>query len=256
MHIITLKTISATIIFLISLLMGLLQTKLVKNKSSLLCTCDSFASGVFMSVALLHLLPEADRGFTKNLTEMYYPIAQLLCLTVFIIFLIMERGLLSHDKHCNVNHHEHVTPLILIFFLSIHSLVEGVAIGTSISFAETIMIFFAVLAHKGSESFALATNLYNSGMLIKKIQNIILLFSFTTPLGIFMGSFLIFALHIDSNNIVGPVFNAIAAGTFLYLGTEHLIKCKKSLETFKEITPFIFGMAIMALVEIVFIGSK
>ncbi|MEI8055714.1 MAG: ZIP family metal transporter [bacterium] len=114
------KTIAATSIFLLTLTAGLLPLKVAKNKNHLLYLGDAFASGIFLSTALLHLLPDADKGFHQVLTNNTYPIAPLICSATFISLLIMERTVLTYGA-----------PFLLIL-LSIHSLVEGTAIGTSL----------------------------------------------------------------------------------------------------------------------------
>ena len=68
-----------------------------------------------------------------------------------------------------------------------------------------------------------------------------------TPLGIFIASS---ALANSSINVLGSSFSAIAAGTFLYLGTEHLVEDKKSFEKPEEVIAMILGIALMALVAI------
>lgn len=251
MQLVTFKIFASISIFFISLVAGLFQINIAKNQSHLLCLCDSFASGIFLSVALLHLLPEADKIFVYILGSGSYPAAQLICLASFILLLTIERGLFLRGKHYQLSNNKTVTPSLLILFLSIHSLVEGAAIGTSTNFIEAIMLFFAVLAHKGSESFALATNLHRHNIATKKIQQTIAIFSLATPLGIFIASLVIYTLHTTQQaNLLNSTFNSIAAGTFLYLGTEHFIKCKKSFETFNELIALTLGMALMALVAI------
>lgn len=249
MYLIIFKTVAATSIFLLTLTAGLLPLKIAKNKIHFLYLGDAFASGVFLSAALLHLLPDADKGFHQILTNHAYPIAQLICVTTFILLLIMERSILTYGKH-HFSDSKTIAPFLLVLLLSIHSLVEGAAIGTSFSLAETSMIFFAVIAHKGSESFALAINLHHYNLSTKNIQKIITIFSFITPLGIFVASLIMYALQTSAGNILGATLNAITAGTFLYLGTEHMVEKTKLFENSIEILALILGITLMAVVAI------
>ena len=246
MYLIIFKTMAAASIFLLTLTAGLLPIKIAKNKAHLLCLGDAFASGVFLSAALLHLLPEAENGFRIIASNNTYPFAQLICIITFIALLLMEHSIFTLSKA----HNKIIAPLLLILLLTIHSLVEGAAIGTSNTLAETSMLFFAVIAHKGSESFALATNLHHHNLTAKNIQQIIAMFSFITPLGIFIASLVMYALQTNSGNTIGAIFNAIAAGTFLYLATEHLLKGTKLLENFYSYVTLILGITLMALVAI------
>lgn len=249
MYLILLKVVAATSIFLLTLAAGLLPLKIAKDKAQFLYLGDVFASGVFISAALLHLLPEADNGFRHILSDNGYPLAQLICIATFVLLLIMERSVITYGKH-HFSGSKITAPFLLVLLLSIHSLIEGAAIGASINLAETSMIFFAVIAHKASESFALAVNLDHYNISTKNIQLIMAVFSFITPLGIFIASLILYALQTDSGNTLGAVFNAIMAGTFLYLGAEHIIEDTTSFEKPAGILALIFGITLMAIVAI------
>jgi zinc transporter ZupT len=250
------KALAAASIFLLSLIAGFLRLKIIKNTTPFLCLGEFFASGVFLSAALLHLLPEADGGFRQVLSGHYYPLAQLICIAVFILFLVMERGVFTLNScncHCHssrFSNNKNVTPFFLIMLLTVHSLVEGAAIGISASLAEASILFFAIIAHKGSESFALAVKLRNCELSVKNIRQIITLFSLITPLGIFIASFVMQIMQTNSGTVFGSVFSAIAAGTFLYLGVESLVKEKKPFENFAEVMALVLGVVLMALVAI------
>lgn len=249
MYLILLKAIAATSIFLLTLTAGLLPLKIAKDKTQFLYLGDAFASGVFISAALLHLLPEADNGFRHILNNGGYPFAQLICIATFVLLLIMERSVITYSKY-HFSSSKITAPFLLVLLLSIHSLVEGAAIGASINLAETSMIFFAVIAHKASESFALAVNLHHYSISTKNIQLIMAIFSFITPLGIFIASLIIYALQTNSGSTLGAVFNAIMAGTFLYLGAKHIIEDTKSFEKTAGILALMLGISLMAIVAI------
>jgi len=249
MYLILLKTIAATSIFLLTLIAGLLPLKIAKDKVQFLYLGDAFASGVFISAALLHLLPEADNGFRHILSNGCYPFAQLICIATFVLLLIMERSVTTYSK-LHFSGSKITAPFLLVMLLSIHSLVEGAAIGTSINLAETSMIFFAVIAHKASESFALAVNLHHYDLSTKNIQLIMAIFSFITPLGIFIASLITYTLQTGSGNTLGTIFTAITAGTFLYLGAKHVIEDTKSFENPAGILALILGITLMATVAI------
>lgn len=251
MYLIIFKVIAAASIFLLTLTAGLLPLKIAKDKTHLLGLGDAFASGIFLSAALLHLLPEADQVFHDVFgNNCHYPFAQLICITVFVLLLVMERSVITYGKY-HFSDNRSTAPFLLVLLLSIHSLVEGAAIGTNINLVETSMIFFAVIAHKGSESFALAANLHRYSLSEKNIRKIMTIFSFITPLGIFIASLIMYALQTSSGNILGAIFNAITAGTFLYLGTEHMVEKTKSFDNPSEILALILGITLMALVAII-----
>ena len=240
------KIVFAVSIFSLTLITGLIPLKIVKHNARLLSVSDAFARGIFLSTALLHLLPDAATKFCNTLICGSYPLAYLICITTFILLLIMERGIYIcgkiHFSNSNV-----IAPTFLVLLLTTHSLIEGAAVGINISFLEAAAIFLAVLAHKGSESFALSVNLHRFGMTAKTIRQVIIGFSLMTPLGIFIASSTWINNSID---ILGPSFSAIAAGTFLYLGTEHIVEDKKSFEKPEEVIALILGITVMALVAV------
>lgn len=245
MHLLIAKTTFAISIFLLTILAGLLPLRLIKNNLRFLNLSDSFASGIFLSTALLHMLPDAVSKFN----DFGYPLPYLICLVAFIGFFIMDHGvLISSAKSGSSNSSKFFVPVFLVFLLSIHALVEGAAIGANTSLIEASAIFLAIMAHKGSESFALAINLHNSAIAVKKIKQIIAAFSFMTPLGIFMASWLINHTNNNSADLVSGYFDAVAAGTFLYLGTERLLDGKKSLNNVSNTIALLLGVLLMALI--------
>lgn len=250
MHLITFKIVAATTIFLLTVIFGLLPSRIAKTKAHWLHLGDSFAGGVFLSAALLHLLPDANNQFREILSQdNSYPFAYLICIAAFICLLIMERGISAYDKSRKVKN-KNLSSFLLVLLLSIHSLAEGAAIGASNNLIETSMIFFAVIAHKGSESFALAVNLHRHLISITNIKKIILFFSLITPLGIFIASLVTYLLQTGSGSLLNAILNAITAGTFLYLGTEHILECDQPFEHHNEILALIVGIAMMAVIAI------
>lgn len=243
MHLLIAKTTFAISIFLLTILAGLFPLKLIKNNLRFLNLSDSFASGIFLSTALLHMLPDAVSKFN----DFGYPLPYLICLVTFIGFLIMDQGILIYTSAKSVSS-KFFVPAFLVFLLSIHALVEGAAIGANTSLLEASAIFLAIIAHKGSESFALTINLHNSAIAVKKIKQIIAAFSLMTPLGIFMASWLINPTNNSSADLISGYFDAVAAGTFLYLGTERLLDGKKSLNNVSNTTALLLGVLLMALI--------
>lgn len=248
MYLLLTKLFFAATILLLALVTGLIPLKIAKHSVNLLRLCNAFASGVFLSTSLLHMLPDAASKFS-DVYGNNYPLAYLICIITFLLLLIMERGITVYGK-IHFTENKTIAPILLVLLLTIHSLIEGAAIGSNNNVLETITIFFAVLAHKGSESFALATSLYHFKLSIKNIKKIVWFFSLMTPIGIFIASFLIYLSTSSSNGFLEALFSSIAAGTFLYLGTEHLIEDNRSFEKFSELLALIFGVALMALVAV------
>lgn len=292
MNLIIYKSLAAVSIFALTLIAGLLPLRIALRNKQLLHLGDAFASGIFLSAALLHLLPDAEAGFAKWRGGIDgYPVAQLICAVAFVMLLLMEHGLMiygrrkfqqnsRHEHHgdeisgkggdnrvsdagidicchgascvcSNVGEKNVVTPYLLLLILSVHSFIEGSAIGISGNFAGVLIIYIAVIAHKCSESLALVSNLFRYALHPKRICWLIIIFSLLTPTGIFSASLIENLLHLNAeNNLFACSFNAIAAGTFLYLGSVHIMECEKSFEDLGEITALILGIGVMAVVAL------
>lgn len=271
MDVFTFKITAAISILILTLITGFLPLRFAIKNHRLLNFGDAFACGVFLSAALIHMLPDAQQGFEKILGPTAYPVAPLLCLVTFMLLFLFERALLLFGNcatcKCNLDNHkvsnftnesEHaefgkknfLTPFLLVFVLTMHSFVEGAAIGINSSLAGASIIFLAVIAHKGSESFAFASNLYRHALSMKWLTRIILFFSLITPIGVFAASATEYLLKLHSGSILEAIFNAIAAGTFLYLSTDHLVEGKKTFSNLSEIVALIIGAGMMAAVAI------
>ncbi len=241
------KLIFAIAIFIIGFSSGLLPFKLIKRQERLLSLGDAFASGVFLSAGLIHMLPNAMHNFHSILGQNSYPIAPLICVIVFVILLLIERQALTF---CKERMQRCATPYILALVLSIHSIIAGAALGMNASIAGALIIFLAIIAHKGSAGFALATNLHRYNLPANTITKVILIFALSTPLGILVASGAETVLHANSGYLAEAIFNACAAGTFLYLGTVHTMIEPRALERYPEAFALIVGVAIMAIVAI------
>lgn len=269
MTLIYFKVIAIVAIFTLTLLSGLLPLRFAVKNTQFLHLSDAFAGGIFLSAGLLHLLPDAEASFRQLYGNNAYPFAQLYCIIACVFLLFLEKSLVIYGnkkKQQNAQNlqHQHLTyeiagcchhktlftPILLLIILTIHSFVEGLAIGISSNIVEAIVIFVAVIVHKGSESLALTNNLYRYKINVKNIIKLIVIFSCMTPLGIFLASLVNTSLDNHFAHLLEAIFNACASGTFVYLGTIHVVECEKSLTNLKEILALILGITVMSVVAL------
>ncbi len=81
----------------------------------------------------------------------------------------------------------------------------------------------AIIAHKGSATFALGVNLFKANISKPTITRTIVFFSIMTPIGIIIGLVL---SEIDSNRTAlwfEAVSDALATGTFIYIAALDII---------------------------------
>lgn len=208
---------------------------------------EALASGVFLGAGLIHLLSDSVAGFTESGFD--YPFSLMIAGSTFIVFLLLEhigREITGHGSS-----HAKSLAFITFLMLSIHSFIAGSALGFTYNLSMLLLILIAIFAHKWAASFALALKISKSGYSFKSGLLLYVIFCFSTPLGVLFGSYI--TGFVNHNRLLPPIFNAIAAGTFIYLGTLHGLSGSimvKKCQNLKNFVYVIIGFSIMAVVAI------
>lgn len=209
---------------------------------------ESLASGIFLGAGLLHMLPEAAKIF--NQAGYHYPFAFLIAGLSFLLLLLLEHILGSLKHHAT--HFLSSIVLLTVAMLSIHSFLEGAALGLANGLASTLIIFIAIIAHKSAASFALSVNLNRSLPYLSSRIIAFGFFSLMTPLGIYGGTWIL--EENQHNLLLMPIFSSLAAGTFIYIGTLHGLARTSLIRHCCNLKEFFFmfiGFTSMAIVAIV-----
>jgi len=177
---------------------------------------NSFAAGVLLTIALIHLVPESVE-LSSN--------ALLIVLGAFLAFYLLEAVLVFHsgsaihfaDAHARDLHTKGITIFSGLF---IHSLIDGVIIATGFEASPALGLFTAigVILHElpeGVTSFALMMR----SMSRKNAFYLSLAVGLATPVGAAAG---LGILGIMSESALG-IMMAIAGGSFLYVAASDLI---------------------------------
>lgn len=208
---------------------------------------QALASGVFLGAGLIHMLGDSSANFAALHTD--YPFAFLIAGVTFLVFLALEHIGREFYEHKGANANSFA--VIAFVMLSIHSLFAGAALGLSDNLAVVLVLLLAILAHKWAASFALATQIAKSHLGKKAGLIMFTIFSVMTPLGIYMGDLV--STTLSNHAFIEPIFNAIAAGTFLYLGTLHGLARSFMIDKCCNLKNFMYvivGFALMAVVAI------
>lgn len=253
MNIIWFQILSIVLIILAGLAGGLfpLQKELTKKGYQRLSLGNAFAGGIFLGAGLLHMLPDSIENFDKISFPFEYPLAALIAGLGFMFVLFLEK-VLVREKAISSLDQKTIYPYVLFLVLAIHSIIAGMSLGLETNLASGIVIFIAIIAHKGSASFALGVSLLKANIKKNIFIRTILLFTLMTPLGIIIGSFF---SSIESNNtniLFEALFDALAAGTFIYIAVLDIIN-----EVFEEadkkglkFSVLILGFFLMAAIAI------
>lgn len=208
---------------------------------------EAFAAGIFLGAGLIHMLGDAQSSFDQ--AKIDYPYAMVICGGVMLLLLSIEHW--ADQEAGQPSGNSKLLPLTAVLMLSIHSLLMGAAFGISASVALTVVIFIAVLAHKGSASFALGLELGRSRFSRSSAWRLFLVFVVMFPLGALLGQVISGAA--DNHPLVEASITAVAAGTFLFFGTLHglantpmISRCCNQ----REFTAATAGFALMAVVAI------
>ncbi len=245
MSLISYKILAGLLIFITSLLAARypLKVRAQVTHNDFLELGDAFASGIFLGAALFHMLPEARQSFFQILGTTHYPLSEFFCAGGFLLLLFFER-LSGNSSHTTTNSVPYIIALIII----IHSLIEGAVLGINTTFATASIIFLAIIAHKGSESFALAISLNQTTLSLRRSLILVLIFSLMTPAGIAAGTTITLFLQYKTGQLLTAGFSAFAAGTFLYMSTLHHINHHKRShqgEGMKEYFALLGGLIVM-----------
>jgi solute carrier family 39 (zinc transporter), member 1/2/3 len=258
-NIITFKVVALVTIFLIGLSGGLLSRKLAGTARSemFFSMGNAFAGGVFLGAGLIHMLPDAQAGFQVLTGNSTYPWFALATAAGFLGILFLEKVLLYGRQDSalltKAADRKSFFPLVLLLVLSIHSIIVGIALGTESRISQAAVILIAVLAHKGTASFALGVSLLHAPEAARRrFVPSICLFAAMTPLGLLMGIGLKASLHGTSAQAFEAIFDALAAGTFLYIALLDIL-VEEFTETMRVAVKFslvVAGLGLMALVAI------
>ncbi len=200
----------------------------------------SFAAGILIAFALMHLIPDALK---------IYDDALIIVLLGFLAFYLVEHFIMGHSFYESYER-KHAVGKIAILGLGLHSLIDGVLIaaGFEISQEFGLMATFAVVAHELPEGITSMAVLLHS----KLKKNLALFYSFlvaiATPLGAVLT--LLFLKNI-SQEFLG-ILIALAAGSFLYVGASDLVP--ETHEKYNKVNALflIIGIAFVILIRFIF----
>ena len=208
-----------------------------------LALSDTFAGGVLGGAGLIHLLGSGITEFRASLPGVGYPLALMLAGLGFLLILFIEGVVVAdrptaaqgegHPGSPAIQHemswrprgtHHFIYPVILLVVLSVHSVILGLALGAQQALSGAIIVFLAIVAHKGAAGFALGVGYENAGVRHRRALPQLAFFSVMTPLGIVIGASIGFVLSAGSDRLFEAIFDSLGAGTFLYIASLDIIK--------------------------------
>lgn len=231
----------------------------------------SFAAGIMLAVAFLHLIPEAihlshedevhleeaghkDEVHAEEMAhegDIHADEAESQAQLVFIVVLLgfaafyaVESMILLHPRHdvedCNQREHGSLS-IISIVGLTFHSLIDGIVITVGFKAGSQIgiMTTIAVILHEMPEGIVTTSILLHNGMEKLKTFWFSVLVAVATPVGAIVSYFILGEASVN----VLRIFLAIAAGSFIYIAAADLIPETHEKEKWFNTIILLIGMA-------------
>lgn len=242
---------------------GMLPLRRPVTSSALLSRGNALVAGIFLGAGWMHMLPEAAhdwRALTGN-AEWAFGLAAL----GFLIMLASEHVLLPESAHALVHapSSERFQALprqergsraayAVLVALSVHAILEGLALGAEPALADASVLFVAIFAHKLIAGFALGMSLARSAIAAPLRLGLLAVFASATPVGILLGAAPGIGLEGSLRQGFEASFMALAAGTFIYVALLDILR-DELLEPGSRFALFglvSLGAGVMALLSI------
>lgn len=140
-------------------------------------------------------------------------------------------------------------PYILLLALSVHSVITGLALGTSDSTDNETLLITVLLLHKATAAMSLAVSFIKGDVPPARGMRLLVLFATITPAGIILG----ILLPVSDTSLVPSVLMALSAGTFLYISimssmVEEFVEVRS--HRYRKFGVFLFGWLLMVGISI------
>ena len=171
----------------------------------------SLASGILLGTAFLHMLPEA-------VTQVGPPVV-VAVLIGFVALLLLEKFVMVHPCE-EMDCHFHHLGMSAFIGISLHSFIDGVALGASMSDARlSLVVFLAILIHEIPCGFSLGSLLVLGQHPRGRVIALILLYAVMTPLGAILTWLL--SMNLPASTVGWAL--GFSAGNFLFVATADLL---------------------------------
>jgi ZIP family zinc transporter len=198
--------------FLSTLVGGLITVKFKKY----LPYFFAFAAGSLIAVSFLDLLPESikiasDIGFSIRYVMMAIVVS-------FFAYSLLERFFLTHPMHDDDNH-GHIMGPIGSGSLVLHSLLDGVAIGSAFRINPSIglIVALAVISHDFTDGINTVSLMFKNKQNIKATVFFLGMDAIAPVIGVALTTF----INIPQNILV--LILAVFVGEFIYIGGATLL---------------------------------
>ncbi len=203
----------------------------------------TFAAGVILALAFLHLIPEAQE---LNEHSILYVFAGFLIFYLLESFLFIHAGPeLHHIEHAR-DKKMHVTGQVAFWGLLLHSFIDGIIIGIGFEIGHTMGILTAVgiILHELPEGIATFSILILRDSREKALKKSCVV-ALATPVGTVIS--LLFIRDIQES-VVGMLL-ALVGGAFIYVAGSDLIPATHTHKGFQNTAILLSGVALVYMLS-------
>ena len=234
------------ILFLISA-SGLILYSFQKLNQTILNLLIGLGAGSMLSVALVHILPEA---LEQTELAVYAFIGGFLLIYIIEELLTPHHHDHHHGDHTHEDPHEHYDHVALVSFIAIflHTIFDGLGIRAGFSLSETLgySVLAGVAIHQIPVSLSLAA-IFRESKFRRNTQILFLvLFALAAPLGYILSDLV---LSNESESFAG-LATAFAGGSLLYVATADLLPVIHAQTNKKYATVLLFLVGSMAMTSV------
>ncbi|CAL7932828.1 unnamed protein product [Xylocopa violacea] len=133
-----------------------------------------------------------------------------------------EETFLCHGNHSEPCSDSNTNLLGLLLALTVHAVLEGLAIGLQKLTSEVFLLVAAVASHKFIVGFCLGLELAGANSSFLRLLLAILVFSAGSAIGIGIGM-LTFRMRNNWTNVAVPILQGLAGGTLLYVTVSEIL---------------------------------
>lgn len=208
-----------------------LKQKGFSQNSKALSIASCFSGGVFLALSMTHLLPES----AERVSEIGLPSKSSFMACLFGYFLILFVEKVAFDSHSLLHDavdgdHDHSrgggngkalstkSAIVLLIAMSLHSLIETVALGIAKDKTSAAMMAASIGLHQPAETLALLVAFLKTSLPTETIIKYLLCFSVVGPLGVSIG----LLINRVANSTIDALIVAVTAGTFIYMGATEI----------------------------------
>ncbi len=200
----------------------------------------SFAAGVLITFALIHLIPDSLELYKSSL---------LIVLLGFLIFYLIEHFIMRHSFHESYEK-KHAAGKMAAIGLGFHSLIDGIVIGAGFEISQQfgLIATLAVIAHEFPEGITSMAVLLHANYK----RSLAIFYSFLVALATPIGAILtLFFLKNINTEFLG-ILIALAAGSFIYVGASDLVPETHEQYNKKNALFLILGIVFVIVISMLF----